>query len=133
LQFSSTEGRLMTRDGTNTLSFDTTWSEDDDLISVVRWDDTADTPNGYLHIVNKKNAVWDLNAGNEIAFDGAFILGTKLWLNYTNELPIAIEKIVIYDTYLSDELIEVNVWDNEALRVPPANGNRIFWLLTRGG
>ena len=99
--FGGTEGQIYGWDGTNNPRLIVNWSKDDDLITVTRWDDTADGAAGYFHFSNKKNAVWDLNAGNEFAFDGVFPIGTDFWLNYTNELPIAIESITIYDTYMT--------------------------------
>ena len=103
LGFKSSEGDLNSRDGTNIAGCDNVdWSEDDDLISVARWDSTADGGSGYLHVSNKKNSIWDYNVGNETAFDGAFTGGVYLLLSISNELPIAIKSISFYDTYVAD-------------------------------
>jgi len=104
--FTATEGQITVYDGTNFNTLTIDHSRGDDLINVYRWDNTADGGSGYLLTSNKKNTTWDLNAGNESAFDGAFALGTDLLLNYSNELPIHISRIRIYDEYLTDAQLE---------------------------
>lgn len=110
LYFSNTEGQLITYDGTNVDVDVVNESTGDDMISVVRWDETLDGGAGYLHMLTKKNQTWDLNAGGEEAFDGGFTVGTKFRLSYANELPIKISRIVVYDQYLSDTDIQAEGW-----------------------
>ena len=110
LYFHETEGYVMSTDGTNYRSAQIDWSRGDDLTTVVRWDDTADGGSGYLHVASKKNATWDLKAGTELAFDGAFGLSNDLLINKANELPICIKRIVIYDEYLSDDDLQRETW-----------------------
>jgi len=100
LFFSATEGDIASNDdGTTHTLANINWSRADELITVLRWSSTA---NEFL-ISSSKDGTWTLNTGNESAFDGAFTLGTDLWLNYSNELPIHIKSITIYDTYLTDD------------------------------
>jgi hypothetical protein len=117
LSFNATEGGLTSEDGTNTETLASiNWSEDDAIISVVRWDKDLDGGSGYLHLLNKLNAVWDLNAGNESPFDGTFTLGTDFWLHYTNELSAYISGVYMYNIYLSDTDIENEIWSGGARR-----------------
>jgi hypothetical protein len=112
LYHSSTEGTLLSYDGSLGLaSLAINWSSGDELVSVVRWDETLDGGSGYLHILNSTNTVWDLNSGNETSFDGEFtVTGTTLQALLDNELGARIKGIYMYDEYLSDEQLQNGIW-----------------------
>ena len=112
LYFDSSEGRIKAYDGTNIPSHNNiNWSNDDNLISVVRWDENLDPPNGILGLRNKLNSDWDPgNAPVDTAFDGSFVDDGTTRLAFKNELPIIISRIVIYNDYLTDEDIESEIW-----------------------
>ena len=111
MTFSGVEGRIYTDDGPNQLMLaNASWSAGDKMITIERHDSEADLYNGELHIANSKNGTWNLNAGNEVAYDGSFTPGSKAWLSWANELPILLQEIVIYDERLTDDELLREVW-----------------------
>jgi len=112
IYFDSTEGKIKAYDGTNNPEQNNIdWSEGDNVISVVRWDENLDPPNGIFGMRNKLNSDWD--AGDtpvDTAFDGGFTDDGVTRVAFNNELPIVISRIVIYNDYLTDEDIESEIW-----------------------
>jgi hypothetical protein len=111
IYFDSSEGDIKGYDGTNIPRHSNiNWSKDDELISVIRFDETLDGGSGLLNVFGKKNDTWDLNATEETAFDGAFVDDGVARIAFLNEIPWSISSIAAYNTYLTDEEIQREIW-----------------------
>lgn len=86
---SASPGRLQTSDGMVFLSADYAWSAGEELTAVVRWGA------GGLKLNN--NGIENSNT-----FDGAFAVGNKITLHWSNELPVEYQSLTFYARSLTD-------------------------------
>jgi len=110
LYFSSVEGRIVASDGLySVLHSGLNWSRNDQMITVLRHD-SEEGENGYLHLANSKNGVFDLSV-SATGFNDAFTPDGVTWLLWGDELPKLIKRIIVYDEVLSDADLLLLVWD----------------------
>lgn len=111
MYFSSTEGQVLGNDSAHTSRILFSWSDQDNLIFVNRFDKDLNEGAGYMHVVGKVNDTWNFDTTYRTEFDGAFNVGSNLQLAVDNEDNLVIQRIIMYDDYLSNDDLTNEIWN----------------------
>ena len=87
-------------DGTNTPENDETIASGTTYTVAVRWDQDANSGDGYFKVSEKHGGTW--THGTSVAFNDAYTAGDYLRLAYGNEFPMWIRNIKVYDGWVKD-------------------------------
>jgi hypothetical protein len=87
-------------DGTNSPDNDETIVSGTTYTVASRWDQDANSGDGYFKISEKHSGTW--THGTATNFNDAYAAGTALRLGYTNEYPFWIKNIKFFDGWVKD-------------------------------
>lgn len=95
-------------DGSNAANVVTNWAAGQSYTFALRWDDGP----GSAQVGDKLSATSTWTWGGAKAFDGAFVLGTRLYIGYAASYPFKVGSIKFYDSWLADPLEKtLSPWD----------------------
>ena len=100
---------LTSYDGTSNKSVNLDWAAHQPLDFALRWDDGP----GSAQVGDKLSAAPTWTWGGAAAFDGGFVLGTRLNIGYAASYPFKVGSIKFYDSWLADPLEKTLApWDH---------------------
>jgi hypothetical protein len=105
IMYHNSSSAVVSADGTNSPTVTLAQVLATPYVFSTRWDSTVVAPTtGKLQVSEKHASTW--THGTATNYDGAFTLGTYLWLNYGNEYPAKIGRLMIRDDWVADGALD---------------------------